>query len=562
VSLLTFKKQLDESLDSMKLSSADSAAMQKMINRKNAEFNIPIVWNDRVYKALCFLNRGGKGPIDKWIARANYYLPTIKKMFIDSGVPEDIAYLPLIESGFNPLAYSRAKAAGMWQFIPSTGKLYGLHKDFWVDERRDFVASTKAAISYFKKLYNQFNDWHIALASYNCGENSMCRALARSSVKNYWSLNRLPKETKHYVPEFLAALIAAKNPTYAGGANTPTDTFNLDTVTVNECISLYALADTLQMSYGELREINPHILHWCSHPRLTTVIYLPKGKKERFLSAYTPFASAFGVEWYSYLVKPGESLRSIARHFKVPVEALVALNELAPSRRLAVGMGLSVPIPVNQSPGRETAIKERENHFMPSFKTAMVNGAKVIKYKVRSGDCIGGLSQLFRVDKKDLCGWNNIQDAASLRAGMILTIYKTPESLKTLTTSSNPADPSTPQAIPIAAATASQVTSPAPSTSPMASVSPSSVTAPAPAASASAVLSVEQSTTDTQHVERSPDGQAKRIVYYKVQKGDNLWHIAQSFKVPVQELTAMNDIHLDTTLLPGLVLKVPLTEQL
>ena len=134
-----------------------------------------------------------------------------KKMFADSGLPSDLAYLPLIESGFNPMAYSRAHAAGMWQFMASTGSRYGMRKDGWIDERRDFIKSTKGAISYLKKLYAQFGDWHIVLAAYNYGENGISNALSRATAKNFWHL-LVPRETKNYVPEFIAALIIAKNP--------------------------------------------------------------------------------------------------------------------------------------------------------------------------------------------------------------------------------------------------------------------------------------------------------------------------------------------------------------
>jgi len=530
VSLLAFQKQINESLDSITISGADSIALQAMIDRKKADYNIPIVWNDRVYKALCFLSRGGKGPLDKWIARSNYYLPTIKRLFSDSGVPTDIAYLPLIESGFNPLAYSRKKAAGMWQFIPSTGKLYGLRKDCWVDQRRDFIESTKAAISYFKKLYNQFGDWHIAIASYNCGENSMCRAMARSSVKNYWALSKLPKETRHYIPEFLAALIVAKNPNYAGASTAASDTFDLDTITVERCLSLHAIADSLGISYHDLRQKNPHLLHWCTHPNAQVTIYLPKGKKESFQALYDSGAEGLTVDWYSYQIKHGETLKSIARHFKVSVEALCSLNEMPLSRRLSVGTELFIPIPVNQTASPDAVIGEREERPKPSYKTAIINGARVIKYRVRSGDCLWGISQLFRVDKRDLCAWNNLDASGRLRAGTVLTLYKSPESLKMMVSSSTDDEAQAP--------------------------------APKKTASTEAVRIDSTVNNQTTAMGSAPDADAKRIVYYKVRKGDNLWNIAQSFKVAVGELTAMNDIDLDTTLFPGLVLKVPLSRKL
>ena len=529
ISLLAFQKQLGESLDSATISSADSLALQK-INQKKTTYDVPIVWNDRVYKALYFLTRGGKGPLDKWIARSNYYLPTIKKMFADSGLPVDIAYLPLIESGFNPLAYSRKHAAGMWQFIPSTGKRYGLRKDCWVDERRDFIQSTKAAISYMKKLYDQFNDWHIAIASYNCGENSMCRALGRSATMDYWALSRLPRETKHYVPEFLAALIVAKNPNYLvpAPADESADTFDLDTVTVDGCLNLYAIADTLLMSYDDLRTMNPHILHWCSHPRNSVKLYLPKGKKEVFLDAYGRSAQDFSVTWYSYRIKQGETLKSIARHFKVSLDAILTLNDIVPTRRLSVGEDLLIPIPINQSASSAMVIREGEQRAAPSYKTVTINGAKVIKYRVRGGDCLWSLARLFRVNPKDLCKWNNIPQAGGINAGMVLSIYKTPRAFKTVLAAAAP---------------------------PAAAAGPSVPAAPS--------ASVERSSADSQQRPAiAADPSAKRIVYYKVRRGDNLWNIAQTFKVPVKELTSINDISLDTALMPGEVLKVPLSERL
>jgi membrane-bound lytic murein transglycosylase D len=479
--------------------------LQKMVNLEKTTCNIPFVWNERVYKALYFLNRGGKGPIDKWIARADYYLPVVKKMFSDSGLPEDIAYLPLIESGFNPLAYSRKRAAGMWQFIPSTGKLYGLKKDFWVDERRDFILSTRAAVSYLKKLYNQFNDWHIAIASYNCGENSMNRALSRSSSNNYWDLKKLPKETRQYVPEFLAAIIMAKNPECKGNADAQHDTFDLDTVTLNGCVSLYAVADTLGLSYDKLHEMNPHILHWCSHPFNSVLMYLPKGTKDKFISAYSNSPSSFSVSWYKYRIKSGEALKSIARHFKTPLDAILTLNNISPKQRLSIGRDLLIPIPVNQKSSNATILAACDERTKPAGRALMVNGVKVVKYKVRNGDCLWDLAQLFRVDREDICKWNNINDATSIKAGMTLTIYKSDKDYKNAVSRQQPA--------PVVKQTAY-------------------------------------------------DASVRRVVYYKIRKGDNLWNIAQSFKVQIDELTAMNDIDVDTTLIPGDVLKVPVSEKL
>jgi LysM domain./Transglycosylase SLT domain. len=514
ISVAAFRKQLARSLDSIKVPASDSMLMHKIISQGKTTFNFPIVWNDRVYKALYFLGHRRKGPLDKWISRAYYYLPGIKKMFADSGLPTDLSYLPLIESGFNPLAYSRAHAAGIWQFIASTGSHYGMRKDGWIDERRDFLKSTRGAVSYLRKLFNQFNDWQIALAAYNCGENGMACAVNRAYSKNFWLL-RVPRETKNYVPEFIAALIIAKNPQCYGFSDNAADTFDLDTVDINDCISLYTVADSLNISPEELRNLNPHILHWCTHPNKHVTLYLPKGAKDRFLASYNKSPDDYIVSWSTYQVRSGENLRGIARHFNVPVEALLSLNNFSPHERIAAGQEISVPIPLNPDASHGSIIRASSFNPRRHYSETDVSGMRIIKYKVKSGDCVWGLSQLFRVDRNDLCKWNHISGNKSLRAGEIVTIYK-------------PAGTS-------------------------------SASAPMPAPVAVRRIKAAVPAASLANEAAAP---GKHIVYYKVRKGDNLWNIAQSFKIAVKELSTMNNLQPDSTLMPGEVLRVPMSEEL
>jgi len=423
ISVAAMQGQLALSLDSIRVPASDSLLLQKILSQKKTTYNFPMALNDRVYKALYFMSRGRKGPLDRWITQAYYYVPMIKKMFADSGLPSDLAYLPLIESGFNPMAYSRAHAAGMWQFMASTGSRYGMRKDGWIDERRDFIKSTKGAISYLKKLYAQFGDWHIALAAYNYGENGISNALSRATAKNFWHL-RVPRETKNYVPEFIAALIIAKNPQCFGFSPNASDTFDLDTVDVNDCINLLTLADSLHVSSEELRKINPHILHWCTHPvKQHVTLYLPKGLKEKFLVVCGPAVADFAVSWTPYRIRSGENLRTVARRFGVPLEALLSLNNFSKNVRLAAGQEISLPLAAAGGGSHGPIIRQapvRAKHYTEID----VSGLRVIKYKVRSGDCLWGLAQIFRVDKDDLCKWNHLASDKSLRAGMVVTIYK------------------------------------------------------------------------------------------------------------------------------------------
>jgi membrane-bound lytic murein transglycosylase D len=324
----------------------------------------------------------------------------------------------------------------------------------------------------------------------------------------------------HYVPEFIAALIAAKNPYFLTTENSRRrDTFDLDTVTVKECLSLYAIADSLTISSDALRLMNPHILHWCTHPVLPITLYLPAGKRDKFLSSFEKAPLDFLVAWYVYKVKTGDNIFGIARRFKIPMEPLLSLNGRGASQRLSIGQELLIPIPTNQPSSRATAIRTKPERVKTSSKAVVIGGAKVIKYRIRPGDRLTGLARLFRVDKADLCGWNGIEDEKDLRSGMTLTIYKSP-AMRGVTLG---AAGCLPKSGLQSATSAGEATGPA-----------SIIT----------------------------DASSKRIVYYRVRKGDNLRNIAQSFRVAVRQLTSINDITPDTALQPGKVIKVPLLEEL
>jgi membrane-bound lytic murein transglycosylase D len=422
VSMLVFQKQLSQSLDTLKLSAGDSAVLQKLSCRKSAAYNFPIQWNDRVSKSLCFFARGRKGPLDAWLSRASYYLPIMRKMFNDSGLPSDLAYLPLIESGFNPLAFSRKKASGIWQFIGHTGTKYGLRKNYWLDERRDPIKSTEAAIRYLRKLYAQFNDWYLAIAAYNCGENSVANAVAKSPSPSYWRLP-LPRETRNYVPEFIAALIVAKNPECFGYTPVHGLSFDLDTVYLDECINLQAVAENAGIPSADLRAMNPHILHWCTPPSVNQVcLYLPKGSKERFREALASSPESFRVTWYQYQVKPGEKLSAIANLFKVPLEAVRSINTLDASCRLSAGKQVFIPIPLHVTTAQASIIaNDLARNGRPPVPKADRNG--LIRYRVRSGDTVWDLARLFHMKPDDICSLNGIRDKQFLRPGQCLVLH-------------------------------------------------------------------------------------------------------------------------------------------
>ncbi len=421
---LVNEQKMYKTLDSISFTS-DSSFMQSLLCGKSTSYNLPVVFNERVLRAAFYYHKNRRTTIDHWIPRASQYLAIIKKIITEQGLPEDLAYLPLIESGFRPKAYSHAHASGIWQFIPSTGKIYGLRNNYWLDERRDPLKSTVAAARYLKKLYGDFNDWHLALAAYNCGEGGLGRAIKRSNSRNYWDL-KLPRETMNYVPLFLAALTIAKN-TSCFNLDSPSDTatFLFDTVKISECIDLRDIAEGTGIDYDSLRKFNPHILHWCTPPDLSDVLlYLPSGYSQAFKEFHASIPDSKKVKWYRYKIQRGDNIGSIARRFKVPIEPIRSINSLK-NNKIIAGKYLFIPIPVSRPNPVEEINEQVVKKQTPSEDPLIKNGQK-FSYQVKTGDSVWKISELFGVSPDQICMWNKLSDDAGIRVGQLLTLYQSP----------------------------------------------------------------------------------------------------------------------------------------
>ncbi len=251
------------------------------------KFDVPIQMNKQVRAYLVYFSTERKAVIQRYLARSTRYLPMIKEVFQEAGLPEDLAYLAMIESGFNPKAYSPAAAAGMWQFIKGTGLRYGLAVNSYVDERRDPKKSTRAAAKYLLDLYKQFGSWYLAAASYNCGEGRVQRELNQSNHKNFWELSAnmcLPTETKNYVPQMIAATIIAKNPEKFGFKRVPyLPPLKCDKVQVNDATSLTAAAVAVNVPTEEVHALNPELMRGVTPPDTPGyTLNLPANSKELF----------------------------------------------------------------------------------------------------------------------------------------------------------------------------------------------------------------------------------------------------------------------------------------
>jgi len=251
------------------------------------KFDVPIqAYHRQVRAYLVYFSMERKEVIRRYLSRSTRYLPMIKEVFQESGLPEDLAYLAMIESGFNPHAYSHAHACGMWQFIRGTGARYGLAMDGYVDERRDPEKSTRAAAKYLLDLYKQFGSWYLAAASYNCGEGRVQKELNQSNHKNFWELSDnqcLPNETKNYVPQMIAATIIAKNPEKFGFKNVPyLPPLAVDRVQVKETTFLKAAAMAINVPVEEVQVLNPELLRGVTPPDNNYTLNLPPKSKEAF----------------------------------------------------------------------------------------------------------------------------------------------------------------------------------------------------------------------------------------------------------------------------------------
>jgi membrane-bound lytic murein transglycosylase D len=256
------------------------------------KFDVPIHMNKQVRAYLVYFSTERKSVITRYLARSTRYLPMIKKVFQEAGLPEDLAYLAMIESGYNNRAYSSAAACGMWQFIKGTGLRYGLAINSYVDERRDPEKATRAAANYLLDLYKQFGSWYLAAASYNCGEGRVQRELNQSNHKNFWELSAnmcLPTETKNYVPQMIAATIIAKNPEKFGFKNVPyLPPMKYDQAPVTETTSLTAAAVAVNVPPDEVKDLNPELLRGITPPDARSyTLNLPPSSKEQFLKNIT-----------------------------------------------------------------------------------------------------------------------------------------------------------------------------------------------------------------------------------------------------------------------------------
>ena len=344
-------------------------------------FDIPLANHVLVDVYVDYFTGRGRLFFEKWLQRAQRYAPVMQKILAERGLPKDLIYLAMIESGFSAKAYSTAAAAGFWQFIGSTGRVFGLTHNTWIDERRDFIRATEAAASYLAQLYGQTGDWHLAWASYNAGEGRIRRAMDKYGTRDFWHLieyrKSLAKETMHYVPKIIAAAMVAKDPARYGFELGPvTDPLLFDEVTVRDATSLQAIASIGNLSVNTLRDLNPALLHDVTPPGRTMTVRVPQGKGEALTMALEGLPRSQRLTYHQHRVRSGDTLSAISRRYHSDIDAIKEFNRLV-SSRLKLGQELIVPaVPPQPSRLRNAAGprgkapgKPRARHVVASGET-------------------------------------------------------------------------------------------------------------------------------------------------------------------------------------------------
>jgi len=431
--------------------------------------------------------------LDRVSERASPYLYYIVEELDKRDMPLDLALLPIVESAYNPFAYSPSRASGIWQFIPGTGKHYGLKQNWWYDGRRDIVAATDAALNYLQKLHNEFNgDWLLALAAYNSGEGNVARAIRRNEKAgkpiDFFSL-KLPRETRGYVPSLLAVAEIVANPEkYNVTIQAIENGQYFEQVDIISQIDLATAAELSELSIEELYTLNPGFNRWATDPKGPHRLLIPVEKAPAFEIKLASLSSDDRIKWQQHKIQKGESLGRIATRYRTDVATLKQINRLKGN---TIRTGHSLLIPTAQKPLKDYSLSLDNRRYKGLKRSG--DGQRYV-YTIKRGDNLWDIGRHYGISVKQLCAWNDISSKSILRPGKKLEIWVEEETDKTAT----------------------------------------------------AVHVVANKTSDgnSQHIS------------YQVLEGDSLWLISQRFGVSVKQIKKWNNLAKTSYIKPGQLLDI------
>lgn len=468
--------------------------------------DFPVTVNKQVNFYLDIFQNRQRKYFKRWLARSGKYLPFIREKFQQAGLPQDLAYLAMIESGFNPSAYSRARAVGLWQFIKGTGRNYGLRIDSWVDERREPEKATLAAIAYLDTLYNEFGDWYLAVASYNAGEGKIRKAIKRYKTRDFWQLAHykyLRLETKRYVPKLIAAIMIAREPAKYGFTDInyqkPTP---YDLVTVPPRTDLSAVAAAANTDAKTIRGLNNELRKNQTPPNLNTYqIKVPQGRQALVTTNLKRLHPIITTGYKTHTVRRGDTLGRICRSYKLNRKTLLKANNLH-SARLRRGQHLRIPYRTT----RYVLLKKGET-LSSRYARAGENNPLIL-HRLKKGETLSKISKQYNVPVDIIMQWNDITNVRKVRAGQHIALYVegNKKKLGRIAVSSN---------------------------------------------------NDNKFLTLTDFKKQKPAGHSSesQLTWYKVRNGDSLWTIARKFQVSAAEIRKWNNLR-STLIHPGIRLVV------
>jgi len=416
---------------------------------KVVTYGIPLEKHQSIDKYVKLFQTRLRPSFEKWLSRSGRYIPMMQEILREYKLPEDLVYLSLIESGFNPKAFSRSRASGVWQFIKGTGKHYGLRIDRWIDERRDPVKATHAAAKYLTDLYKRFGSWPLAFAGYNAGEGRVSRAIRRVKSTDFWKLRRyriIRRETKNYVPKFMAAMMIAKDPGRYLFDVRYENPWKYDEVEIKRATYLSSIAKNAGISLKELKSFNPELKRDITPPRASGyLIKLPPGKKTTFLANYSPDKEPEILVGrnFKHRVRRGETITSIARRYGVSIDLLLETNQLHRKSIIRTGQHLlvsdgwrdgdkhrirrgetisTIAVSYNVSMSHLLEVNQLHKRSIIRAGDTLIIPVDIRKHRIRRGETIGVIARKYSVRARDLLKVNRLKKGSVILAGKTLLI--------------------------------------------------------------------------------------------------------------------------------------------